>query len=128
MTSKTSGTEVAASEWYRPARKSWEPGEDAAAVVVDSVALPCTSSLRLADLAAEHLDDRLVAEADAERRDAARQALDDRGRRARLLGAAGPGGNDEVGGGELVRLVRRNLVVPSDDHLAPSSPNRCARL
>src|SRR6266540_7539410 len=47
-----------------------QPAKDAAAVVLDDTRLPVEQTLRAADLAAEGLDDRLVAEADAERRDA----------------------------------------------------------
>ena len=56
-----------------------------------ALALPCTSALRLADLAAEGLDDRLVAEADAERRHARAEPADDLDRRRRRPGGPGPG-------------------------------------
>src|SRR5438067_13711107 len=49
-----------------------QPAEDAAPVVLDDARLPVEKALRAADLAAEGLDDRLVAEANAERRHARR--------------------------------------------------------
>src|SRR5690349_3412534 len=47
-----------------------QPLEDAAAVVLDHARLAVEQALRAPDLAAERLDDRLMAKADAERRDA----------------------------------------------------------
>src|SRR5581483_2057195 len=71
------------------------------------------------DRAAEELHERLVPEAHTEYWDPAAQAIEDVHRRARVLGTAGPRGDDEVGGGECLRLVRRNLVVASDDNVGP---------
>src|SRR5207249_2120635 len=73
-----------------------QPGEDALAVVVDGARLPMQEALRLPDLAAECLHDRLVAEADAERRRRRGEPADDVERRARLGRAAGTGGDDQV--------------------------------
>src|SRR5205823_14047858 len=47
---------------------SREPVEDSLAVVVDRARLPVDEPARLPHAAAEDLDDRLVSEADAERR------------------------------------------------------------
>ena len=69
-----------------------EAVEEAAAVVVDRARLAVDESLRLADLAAEGLDDRLVAEADAERRHArGRAGGRSRATRPRPAGRPGPG-------------------------------------
>ena len=45
------------------------------------------------------------------------QALEDRERRACVLGPAGAGGDDEMRRRELLRLVRRDRVVAADDHV-----------
>ena len=77
--------------------------EDAPAVVFDDARLAVEQALRAPDLPAERLDDGLVAEADAERRDARVPHEADQ-----LLGRpAGAGGEDEVRRLEpLVELVR----------------------
>ena len=80
-------------------------------------ALPCSERLRLADLAAERLDDRLVAEADAERRDARPEPADQLDRDARVLRPAGAGGDDEVRRLQRLGLVDRDRVVPEHAHL-----------
>ena len=69
------------------------------------------------DLAAEGLDDRLVAEADAERRRAWGQAAQDRERLAGGRGATRAWRDDEVGGSQAVGLVGVDLVVAADDDL-----------
>ena len=94
-TSSTSGTRgrrervVAA----RPRTSSGSPAKSPRPSCVTGPDLPWTSSLRQADLAAEGLDDRLVAEADAERRHARRESADDLERRARVGRPAGAGGD-----------------------------------
>src|SRR3954465_15400085 len=60
-----------------------QPREDAAAVVSNRARLAVDELLRRPDLAAEGLDHGLVAEADAERRDAGRQPPDASDRSAR---------------------------------------------
>ena len=59
-----------------------KPAKEAASVVVHVARLAVDERAGQADLAAEGLDDRLVAEADAERGDAGREPLDDLERRA----------------------------------------------
>ena len=66
-----------------------QPGEDAAAVVADGVALPCTSSRAWPTSPPNDLHDRLVAEADAESRDPDGQAPQDFRRDACLLRSSG---------------------------------------
>ena len=94
-----------------------EAGEQAAAVMPDGASLAVHELPRGLDLAAEGFDDRLVAEADAERRawPRARQrttsGVDPRRR------TAGPGGDDEVGRAEPCRRVRVDRVVAAHDHL-----------
>jgi hypothetical protein len=66
-----------------------QPVEDAAAVVRDERRLPVHEVARLADGAAEELDERLVSEADAESWDPAAQAVENVDRRACVLGPAG---------------------------------------
>ena len=92
-----------------------QPGEEAASVVPHGARLPVQELARVADLAAADLDERLVAEADAERRRRREEPLDDRGRRARGRRTAGPRRDDEVGGSEPLRLVGVDLVVPPHD-------------
>ena len=96
-----------------------QAGEDAAPVVGDERRLAVHELARLADLPAEDLDERLVAEAHAERRDADGTGAAGSPARACILWPAGARGDDEVGGGELLRLVRGNLVVAADDNLGP---------
>ena len=91
-----------------------EPVEQALAVVADQARLPVDERLRAADLAAECLDDRLVPEADAERRRARRQPPDDLRHRAGIRRPSGPGGDDEVGRSELLCFVGVDRVVPPD--------------
>ena len=94
-----------------------QPGEDARAVVGDDARLPVQQRPRLADLAAERLDDRLVAEADAERRRRRAEPPDQLDRDARVGGTAGAGGDDEPVGRERLGLVGRDRVVPDGDDL-----------
>ena len=68
---------------------------DAEAVVRDRARLAVQERLRLADRAAEGLDDRLVPEADAERRHRRAERADQLDRDAGALGPAGAGGDDE---------------------------------
>ncbi len=95
-----------------------QAGEDPAAVVLDLRRLSVQQPLGLRDLAAEGLDDRLVAEADAERRRRGGQAADDVQRGTRLPGPSGPRRDDEVRWGELACCVRVDLVVAQDDDFA----------
>src|SRR5581483_2402794 len=81
-----------------------QPVEEAAAVVVDGRRLAVQELLRVADLAAERLDDRLVAEADAERRDPRREPSDRLDRDARVRRPAGTGRDDELRRRELLGL------------------------
>ena len=91
--------------------------EDALAVVLDGRGLPVQERLRLSDLAAERLDDRLVAEADAERRHGRAEPPDQLDRDARVLGPARAGGDDEMRRRERLCLVGRDRVVTEDPHL-----------
>ncbi len=91
-----------------------EAGEEAAAVVLDRGGLAVHELPRRADLAAEGLGQRLVAEADAERGDAAGEAAEDLERRAGVGRAAGTGGDDEVRRLEPLRPVGVDRVVPAD--------------
>jgi hypothetical protein len=59
--------------------------------VVDHAGLAVDERLGAADFAAEDFHDRLVAEADAERRDARGEPPDDLLGRAGILGTTGPG-------------------------------------
>src|SRR5581483_6218852 len=69
------------------------------------------------DLAAADLDERLVAEADAEGRCRRQEALDDRARRSGRGRAAGTGGDDEMRRREPLGFVRVDLVVAAHDDL-----------
>src|SRR4051794_26107555 len=91
--------------------------EEPAAVVLDLTRLAVDEPLRLADLAAEGLDDHLVAEADAERRHARAEPPDELDRDARARRPAGAGGDDEVRGREPLGLVGVDGVVTADDDL-----------
>ena len=94
-----------------------QAGEEAGAVVAHRARLAVQQLARVADLAAERLDDRLVAEADAERRRRRREPADDLDRRAGVRGPAGTGGDDELRRREPFRVVRGDLVVPQHLHV-----------
>src|SRR5205085_261026 len=94
-----------------------EAGEEAHAVVVHGARLAVDEPAREADLAAEGLDDRLVAEADAERRHPRpSDELDDALRRP-----AGAGRDHEPVG---LDLLEAGLVVSLDDDLGPERPEQ----
>ncbi len=92
--------------------------------MADRARLPVQELACVADLAAEGLDDRLVAEADAERRRRRRQPADDVERRARRGRPAGAGGDDEVRRREPLGLVRVELVVAQHRHLDSERPEQ----
>ena len=94
-----------------------EPGEQAAAVVPDGAGLPVHELLRGLDLAAEGFDDRLMAEADAQRGHGRCQAADNVRRGPGVGRPAGARGDDEVGRAEPCRPVGVDRVVAADDHL-----------
>ena len=73
-----------------------QPGEEAAAVVVDGARLAVDEGAGGGDLAAESFDDRLVAEANAEGRSAGREPPDDLQGCSGICRAAGTGGDDEL--------------------------------
>ena len=113
-----------------PARKSsGRPAKMPAAVVRDDRRLAVHELARLPDLAAEDLHDRLVAEADAERRHPA-------GRAAAGSPACAPASSGRPGPGETTRCDGASVSASSGvisslrrtTTSAPSSPNRCARL
>src|SRR3954451_10941282 len=93
-----------------------EAAEEAPAVVRDGARLAVHEAARLADLPAEGFDDRLVAEAHAERRHALAQAADDLDGGACVLRAARPGRDEEMSGRELLGPVGVDLVVADDGH------------
>src|SRR3954454_8951329 len=86
-----------------------QTAEDAASVVRDGARLPVQELARVADLAAERLDDRLVPEADAERRRAGGEPADDLDRRARICRPAWTGGDDELGRRKTLSLLGGEL-------------------
>ena len=129
ITSPSSANAVGSSDVGQPRRRErvvaarleriGQAVEQPAAVVPHRARLPVHELARVADLAAADLDERLVAEADAERRRGGEEPLEDRARRARVGRTAGAGGDDEVRRREPLRLVRVDLVVaPHDDLLA----------
>ena len=106
-----------------------QAGEEAGAVVADGARLAVQELARVADLAAEDLDDRLVAEADAERRRRRREPADDLLRRARVARPAGTGGDrraarvrGRAAPSASISSLRRTVTS------TPSAPKRCARL
>jgi hypothetical protein len=80
-----------------------------------------------ADLAAERLDDRLVAEADAERRHAG-EPLDDLDASPAPLGRPGPGETTRCDGASRSASSASISSFRRTTTSRPSSPNRCARL
>src|SRR5207237_2772398 len=64
--------------------------EDSRSVMVDRARLSVNEPPRLADLSAEDLHDRLMAQADTQRRRRRGEPTDDLERRAGTLGTAGP--------------------------------------
>src|SRR4051794_32574524 len=103
-------------------------GEDRAAVVLDGRRLAVDRQVAH-DVAAEGLGERLVAEADAERRDARLgEAPDDLQADARLVGRARAGRDDDPVGLALEQLVHACRVVAHDVELSTSSPRYWTRL
>jgi len=90
-----------------------QTGEETAPVVVDDACLAVQQLLRLPDLAAERLDDGLVAEADAERR----------GRRRK-----GPGEMTRCDGASRSASSTPISSFRRTSTSAPSSWKRCTRL
>ena len=121
---------VSAASEQRSPDQLRQVGEDALAVALDRRGLAVQERFGLADLAAERLDDRLVAEADAERRRMfGPSRLDQLDRDARVLRTPGAGGDDEVRRRECSGLVGRDRVVPEDANLeALFSSKRWTRL
>src|SRR5438874_12183150 len=83
-----------------------QPREDATAVVADGARLAVDEPLCGTDLAAEGLDQRLVSEADAERRHVRSEPPDDLERRARLARPARPRRDEEMARDQLRGHVR----------------------
>src|SRR3972149_5312986 len=94
-----------------------EAAEDAGAVVVDHAGLAVHDLAGAGDGTAERLADRLVAEADAEDGELAREVLDEGHADAGLFRRAGPGGDDDPLRRHLLDLLQRHLVVPHDQYL-----------
>ncbi len=94
-----------------------QAGEQAGAVVLHRARLAVQELARVADFAAEDLDDRLVAEADAERRRRRAEPADDLLRCAGAGRPSGTGGDDELVGREPLRLVCVDLVVAEHLHV-----------
>ena len=94
-----------------------EPRVDPEAVVADRARLPVDERLRLRHLAAEALDDRLVAEADAERRRRRAEAEDQLDRAAGVDRPPWARRDDEAIGSELARRGDGHLVAAPDDDL-----------
>src|SRR5439155_24621783 len=92
-----------------------QPGAEPAPVVLDRARLAVHEPLRLPDLAAERGHDRLVAEANAERRHP--QPPHKLDADARAFRPPRAGGEDEMRRRELRRFVRVDRVVPPDDDL-----------
>src|SRR3954451_4695141 len=95
-----------------------QPGEDAAAVVANRARLAVDELLRRPDLAAEGLDQCLVAEADAKSGHAGGEPFDDLDRGARVGGPPRTGRDDELRPREALGLVGADRVVAMDDNLA----------
>src|SRR5215210_6506138 len=94
-----------------------EPAEEATAVVVDRARFAVHEPPRLSDLSAEGLDDRLMAEADAEGGYLRGQPPDDLDTGARGGRPSRAGGEDELRRPEPLRLVRVDRIVAVDHHL-----------
>src|SRR4051812_4342387 len=94
-----------------------QASEETLAVVGDRTCLAVHQALRLADLAAVGLHDRLMPEAHAERRYSLAEPADDLEARARVGRTTGPGGDDQVARLELLRVVGVDLVVTDHGHL-----------
>src|SRR5512133_1008666 len=91
--------------------------EDAAAVVAADARLSVDERPRLPDLAAEDLDDRLVATADTERGSTRREPADDLGRGAGSRRPSRPGRDHQMRRSQPLGLIGIDRVVPVDDHL-----------
>ena len=87
--------------------------------MADRARLAVDEPLRGADLAPECLHDRLVAEADAERRHARPEAPHDLDRRAGVARAPRPRRDQDMAWRQLLGRVRVDRVVPVHGDLAP---------
>ena len=85
--------------------------------MADRARLAVDERLRLRHLATESLDDRLVAEADPERRRRRAEDEDQLDRDAGVDRPPGARGDDEAVGSELARLGDRQVVAAPDDDL-----------
>lgn len=91
--------------------------EQAMPVVVHGRGLTVHQPLVAHDLAAEMLDDALVAEADTENRDLAGECGDHRQRVTGILWSARSRRDDEMRRLDRPGLLERECVVPVHDHL-----------
>src|SRR5579862_1634406 len=106
----------------RRLERAWQPREDARAIVEDGGCLAVHEPVRADDFAAEHIPDALVAEAYAKDRRRLPEAPDDVVADARLPRRARPGRDADALGFHFRDLVRRDFVVPLDDHLRAQFP------
>ena len=95
----------------------WQAGEDALAIVRDDRRLAVLDLACACDLAAVHVVDALVAEADAQHRRLSRERADYVPRDAGVVRVARPRRDDHVVGVQRVALRQCHLVVPVDHHV-----------
>src|SRR5580765_1477298 len=95
------------------------PGENSAAIVADARSLAVHDPPGPHYLSAEGLADRLVAEANAEERHAAREPRDQPQGDAGIVGRPGTRREHDVGRRERRDFVDGNLVVAKHPHLGP---------
>jgi len=100
-----------AGEWIRQA------GKDAAIAVCYLRDLAVHQALGVHDAPAKSFADRLMAEADAEQRNLARERADRRRRNPGLRRRSRPGRDDEIVGRKLGDLGKRNRVVAKHLHV-----------
>ena len=94
-----------------------DAGEHGLAVMLDAAGLAMHQLRGADDVASKGRSDGLMAEADAENRGLAGEALDERNEDAGILWCARAGRKDEAFGREGLDLVDGELVVATDDHL-----------
>ena len=96
--------------------------ENALAFMMDGGGFAVHDRARPADLPAEGLSDRLMPKANAQQGDFAGEALDHLQGNARLVGRAGPGGDDDFFRGQPFDLRHRDLVIAHHGKLGSQLP------
>ena len=108
------------SEWYRVAVKCCGKfAEDRLVIVMNFAGFSVHHFRRANHPPAKRGADGLMSQADAQHRNFAREALDQRHADASFFRRAGPGRNHDALGRELLDFVERDLIVAANFELLP---------